>query len=135
MQNTANRKPAFLLDDASGGLVDLSQWVIHVSIPKGHDTLPTDTFDGSISHSATPGLRGGNEFTVDFLYHPTPFSHLVAIDLLDNTTLTYESGPKGSASGKPKLTGECCLVAFNLPENGTITATFIQTGTQSWEVF
>lgn len=127
-------KAVFKLDDAAGNLIDLSAWVVRLPpLRKTRDMLNSDTLDGSVSHSTTPGLRDGREFTVHFLYHPTPFAQLAAVDALDGTTLTYEAGPEGSAAGKPKLTGECYLKFFN-PDSG-LSATFIQTGTQTWSTF
>ncbi len=139
MQGGVVGKAVFKLDNDSNVLVDLSAWAVKVPAPKTRDMLNSDTFDGSSSHSTTPGLRDGQEFTVDFLYHPTPFAQLKAVDLLDNTSLTYEAGPEGSASGKPKLSGECYLKSFNTDSGVgnivTMSATFIQTGAQTWGVY
>lgn len=139
MQGGVVGKAIFKLDNASNVLVDLSQWAIKVPGPKTRDMLNSDTLDGSSSHSTTPGLRDGQEFTVDFLYHPTPWAQLAAVDALDNTSLTYESGPEGGATGKPKLAGECYLKSFNTDSGVgnivTMSATFIQTGAQTWGVF
>jgi len=136
MQGGVVGKAVFKLDNAAGTLVDLSQWAIKVPAPKTRDMLNSDTLDGSASHSTTPGLRDGQEFTVDFLYHPTPWAQLVAVDALDNTSLTYESSPEGTTAGKPKLSGECFLKSFNTDSNvGSITtmnATFVQSGAQTW---
>lgn len=138
MQGGVVGKGKFKLDNASNVLVDLSEWATNVPAPKQRDMLNSDTLDGSASHSTTPGLRDGQEFTVEFLYHETPLNHLKAVDALDNTTLTYESSPDGTASGKPKLSGECYLKTFNVnaPVGNitTMTATFIQTGAQTWGV-
>lgn len=139
MQGGVVGKAKFFLDNDSGVLTDLSAWAVKVPAPKTRDMLNSDTFDGSSSHSTTPGLRDGQEFTVDFLYHATPFAHLKAVDALDNTSLTYESAPEGNASGKPKLTGECYLKSFNTDSGVgnivTMSATFVQTGAQSWGVY
>lgn len=136
MQGGVVGKGKFKLDNASNVLVDLSEWATNVPALKQRDMLNSDTLDGSASHSTTPGLRDGQEFTVEFLYHQTPLDHLKAVDALDNTTLTYESSPEGTASGKPKLSGECYLKTFNVnaPVGNitTMTATFIQTGAQAW---
>lgn len=140
MQGAVVGKMAFKLDDAAGVLQDLSQYSPKGSIGKTRDQLNSDTFDGSISHSFTPGLRDGNEFTIDFLYHATAFAHLKAVDeLTTGASQTYEYGPEGSASTKPKLTGECYLKSFNLDSSVanivTMNAVFVQTGTQTWGTF
>lgn len=133
-------KMTFKLDNAAGSLVDLSQYSPKGSISKTRDQLNSDTFDGSISHSFTPGLRDGSEFTIDFLYHATAFAHLKAVDeLTTGASQTYEYGPEGSTAGFPKLTGECFLKSFNLDSAVgnivTMNATFVQTGAQTWGTF
>lgn len=133
-------KMCFKLDNAAGTLVDLSQYSPKGSISKGRDMLNSDTFDGSVSHSTTPGLRDGQEFTIDFLYHTTAFAHLKAVDeLTTGVSQTYEYGPEGSTAGLPKLTGECFMKSFNLDSSVanivTMNATFQQTGAQTWGTF
>ena len=133
-------KMAFKLDDSAGALQDLSTYSPKGSISKGRDMLNSDTFDGSVSHSTTPGLRDGQEFTIDFLYHATAFAHLKGVDeLTTGVSQTYEYGPEGSGSGKPKLTGECFLKSFNLDSSVaaivTMNAVFVQTGAQTWGTF
>lgn len=133
-------KMTFKLDNAAGTLVDLSQYSPKGSIGKTRDQLNSDTFDGSVSHSFTPGLRDGNEFTIDFLYHATAFAHLKGVDeLTTGVSQTYEYGPEGSTTGNPKLTGECFMKSFNFDASAgaivTMNAVFVQTGAQSWGTF
>jgi len=129
-------KAKFKLHNASAVLTDLSDWLVKISAPNARDMLNSDTFDGSGSHGFTPGLRGGQEFTAEFLWHTTPFAVLSGVDALDNTSLLYETSPEGTASGKPKLSGQCYLKAFNPDASvgaiATMTATFQQTGAQTW---
>lgn len=134
----AGNKLVFKLDNSVGALVDLSSYITRCSIPIVQDTHDVTTADGSASKSSMLGLKGGAEFTVEFLFHDDLFTHLAAVyNLTTNVTQSYEYGPNTSTSGKAKFSGECYLKAWNPDSPGstgaptTMTATFIQSGTQT----
>jgi hypothetical protein len=125
-------KVIFKLDDTTGTLRDLSAWVLSVPCLRPTvDILRADSIGGS---STVHGLRDGQEFTVDFTYHPTPWAQIVAVDALREPSLAYEIGREGSVLGKSKVTGKCNLVSLNL-DSDTFSATFIQTGEQVWDTY
>ncbi len=136
----SGRRYAFLLDNAAGALVALNSYSPKGGINLSQDTYDTTTADGSDSKSSMLGLRDGNEFTIEFLYHIDVWTHLTAIRALTTgVSQTYQFGPEGSTTGKPRVTGECFLKSFALDspvgEKTTMNATFIQTGAQTADVF
>jgi hypothetical protein len=132
----AGHKMVFKLDNAAGTLVDLSQYSPKGSLGVSQETYDTTTCDGSASRGFMLGLKGGDEFTIDFLYHNTLETHLQAVyALTTGVSQTYEYGPEGLTGGTPKYTGECYLMRYQLDNAvggpATMNATFKMTGAQS----
>lgn len=136
----AGHKLVFKLDNAAGSLTDLSQYIPKGGLGVSQETYDTTTCDGSASRGFMLGLKGGDEFTMEFLYHNTLEGILSAIyALTTGVSQTYEYGPEGSTATFPKYTGECFLKSYNL-ENAvggpaTMNATFQMTGAQSRTTF
>lgn len=133
---TPGQKMVFKLDNAAGALVDLSQYSPKGAMSRTQEMYVTDTADGSGSKSVIPGLKGGQTFQIDFLYHEDLDDILGAVfDLTTGASQSYEWGPEGSTAGKPKYTGECFLVSYNHENSvgsvATMNATFQQSGAQS----
>lgn len=134
----SGNKLVFKLDNAAGTLVDLSQYITRCSIPVVQDTHDTNTADGSSHKTSMLGLKGGAEFTVDFLFHDDLFTHIAAVyNLSTGASQSYEYGPNTSTAGKAKFSGECFLKTWSPDSPGgtgaptTMTATFQQHGTQT----
>ena len=132
----AGHKFVFKLDNAAGTLVDLSQYSPKGSLGISQETYDTTTADGSASRGSMLGLKGGDEFTIDFLYHQDLETILAAIYALNTgASQTYEYGPDTNTTGKPKYTGECFLMRYQLDNAvggpATMNATFKMTGTQT----
>lgn len=136
----SGRRYAFILDNAAGVPTPLNQYSPKGGISLSQETYDTTTADGSDSKSSMLGLRDGQEFTIEFLYHIDLWTMLTAIRALTTgDPQTYQFGPEGSTAGKPRVTGECFLKSFAVDsptgEKTTMNATFIQTGAQTTDTF
>ena len=132
----AGHKYVFKLDNAAGALQNLSQYSPKGAIGISQETYDTTTADGSASRGSMLGLKGGDEFTIEFLYHATLEAHLSAVyALTTGVSQTYEYGPDTETAGKPKYTGECFLMRYQLDNAvggpATMNATFKMTGAQT----
>jgi hypothetical protein len=129
-------KYVFKLDNAAGVLVDLSQYTPKGALGISQEVYDVTTADGSASRGSMLGLKGGDEFTIEFLYHDDLEAILAAVyALTTGASQTYEYGPNTSAAGKPRYTGECFLMRYQLDNAvggpATMNATFKMTGTQT----
>lgn len=137
---TPGHRFVFKLDNAAGVLTSLNEYSPKGGLGISQETYPTDTADGSASHSSMLGLKGGDEFTIEFLYHATLEAILAAIYALNTgASQTYEYGPEGSTAAMPKYTGECYLMRYQLDTAvggpATMNATFKMTGAQTRTVW
>lgn len=110
---TLGAKAVFKLDDSTGTLVDLSQYITSVSGLPGEADLQDVTTFGAAGRSWVPGLRSA-EISIEGVWDPTVDAHFSGIIGHANTQ-TFEFGPEGGAAGKVRYTGECRVQSYEVP--------------------
>lgn len=123
---------AFKLDNAAGSLTDLSAYSPKVGISRPQEVHDVTTF-GATARAFALGLKDGDDIVVEFIYDNALEVILNAINALTTgASQTFEYHPEGTASGKPKYSGECFLknysVASDVGDMLKITATLQKTG-------
>lgn len=107
---------AFQLDDSSGSLVDLSSYLDEVSFPRSIETGETTTFQDT-SKTYVVGLRDST-LSLSGKYDPTADAHFSAVDANlaagSISSVSFEYGPAGSASGAIKYSGEALLTSYEV---------------------
>lgn len=129
------------IDNASGTLTDLSSFCDSVDGLPGDIDMAEVTASGDGGRKYIPGLENAS-FTVSGHYDDTATTGVDAIlnglrGLAD--TSTFEYGPAGDASGKPKYSGECRLTSYTISssvsDRVTFTASFNVDGTVTYGSF
>lgn len=117
----------FGLDDATGTLRDISAFLNNIQVSRSNDQSDSSSF-GDLGHTFQNGLTNGT-ITITGWYDVTalvgPNVVLKGLLGLQNTTSSFEHGPLGTSTGKPKETGECTLVSYEktIPVADIITFT------------
>lgn len=135
MAVTHGKDATFSLDNAAGSPVALTQYTTEISMDLDTDIHDVSTF-GVGSRSKITGIKDG-KFSGKF-FDTVAYLHLAGLyGLATSSTFTY--GPTGSASGKPRITGECWMktlpVNSNVNEPMSYTASFEVTGAVTLDVF
>lgn len=113
MPFVAARTSVFKLDNAAGTLTDISAYVDSVGgIANTTDMLETTTF-GSTSKSYIGGLRNGDTISISGKWDATLNTQITAL-LGATSTSTFEYSPAGTASGTPKVSGECLVSNYEV---------------------
>lgn len=115
------------LDDSGGTLRDLSQFITSVDIPVAIDVAEV-TGMGQPRKNYITGLQDSNPIAINGNWDDTPTTgpHAVFTSLIGGTAgYTLEVYPAGTASGKPKFSGEALLTSYSLSTGvgGQITFT------------
>lgn len=99
------------LDDSAGTLRDLSAYAAEVSLPRSIETGETTTF--AASGDAKTYVTGLNDSTmsIKFMWDATLDGYL-APAIGSDSTLSFEYGPAGSASGAIKFSGEGIITSY-----------------------
>lgn len=108
----------------------LSDKITSVDFSRTRDLPEANVFNQGGAKSFVAGLSEG-EFGVELMWDATVDAHLNG--LVDYTTaISFQYGPDGSTSGKPKYTGSCFLTNLSAPATvgdvKTFSATFKPTG-------
>lgn len=109
---------AFSLDDSSGSLTDISTYLDEVGFPQTIETGETTTFQSTGGaktyvvglRDATVSLSGKFDPTVDALIQGD-IDNLSAGSI---SSVSFEYGPAGSASGAIKYTGEALVTNYEV---------------------
>lgn len=109
------KNAAFKLDNASGSLVDLSAYLDEIGFPVSAETGETTTFGKTAKTyiigltDATLSLSGKWDSTVD-----AHFAGVIAAQSAGTvSTVSFEYGPEGTASGRIKYSGEALVTSFD----------------------
>jgi len=120
-------KAVFKVQNSSGTLTDISQYLTSISFSQEAETSETTTL-GSTAKSYIPGLLDAT-LSIEGVYDPTVDSTLGGIF---GMTRTFEYYPQGTTTGNPKFTGTCILTSYNpetaVDEAGTFSAEFQVSG-------
>lgn len=109
------KNAVFSVDDSGGTLRNISSQVNNVSGLPGARALSEVTAFGDGGTKSIPGLQDVS-FTVAGMYDSTALTGTYTVLNGLRTaaaTSTFEYGPEGSTTGKPKMTGECWLSELN----------------------
>lgn len=110
---------AFLLDDSTPTLQDISNKLTSVDFPRTTDTAETSTL-GNESKTYIVGLSDST-ITIEGLWDTTIDAHL---DGIRGNIQTFEYGPEGSTTGDIKYSGECIMTEYNPPASIDSAVTF-----------
>jgi hypothetical protein len=106
----------FQLDNAAGSLTNISNTVTEVTLPQSVETGETTAFQQN-DKTYVAGL-GDSTISVSGIFDATVNTHITAvIAALKAGTVassTFQYGPAGSASGRPKFTGECIVTSYEV---------------------
>ncbi len=107
---------AFKIDNNVGTLTEITSYVSSVD-----PSLEVETADvtvmGSVGHRVIPGLTNGS-ISVEGPWDPAVGTILFGASGSFGTlssTRTWEWFPQGTASGKPKISAEGIITAYNVP--------------------
>jgi hypothetical protein len=118
---------SFKIDDSGGTLRDVSPYVSHVDINLDVDIPPTTTLGATAIRRQVVGLKD-SAITVTGFHDQvatvgswTVFTGIYGLA----ATSTFNWGPEGTATGKPRITGECRLKSFKSgsPVDGVVPFT------------
>lgn len=119
---------SFKIEDSAGTtLRDISPYITSVTFNQQNDTHDTTTY-GDEGHEFIAGLTNGN-IQINFLYDvsATTGANTVLDSLvgLDDITVGWEWSPQGTATGKPKYSGEGVLqdIGTSAPVADLVTGT------------
>ena len=103
-------KAVLKLADVGGTSRDLSTYVTRIAADlKGHNLVEVTTM-GAGGHKWFSDEMEDASLTVDFVYDPTvttgPWAVLTGLRTA-TAAGAFELGPQGSATGSPKITGNC----------------------------
>ncbi len=106
----------FSLDGSAATLVNISDTLDSINMPRAIDTAETTAF-GTQDKTFITGLSGAT-ISLAGMFDATVDGHIsTAITQLKSgsfTSLTFQYGPSGSASGLPKFTGEVLITGYDL---------------------
>jgi hypothetical protein len=93
--------------DANGTLVDISDYLLSVSLPRSIEASETTTF----GHNFKTYIPGMGDATMSCEFRWAPFIEELLSGLIQRVT-DFEYFPNGEASGKIKYTGDCVMTSF-----------------------
>jgi hypothetical protein len=93
--------------DANGTLVDISDYLLSVSMPRSIEASETTTF----GHNFKTYIPGMGDATMSCEFRWAPFIEELLSGLIQRVT-DFEYFPNGEASGKIKYTGDCVMTSF-----------------------
>ena len=106
----------FALDNASGTLTDISNTVNEVSLPMSVETGETTVF-GNSDKTYISGL-GDQTISVSGIFDATVNTHITgviaALKAGTVATSSFQYGPSGSVSTRPKFTGEGIITSYEI---------------------
>jgi hypothetical protein len=105
------KSAVFKLDDSSGTLRDLSEYLEDASFPRSIETAETTTF-GSSAKSYITGLTDAT-ISLSGKFDATADGYLAGV-VGQSATLSFEYGPAGSTAGLVKYSGECILTSYEV---------------------
>lgn len=117
---------AFKIDNSAGTLATLTSYVDSVDLDNSVDMGETTT--ASAEDKTFVSGQAEHDLSISGKYDETattgPDAVLFGIVGLE-TSSTFEIGPAGSTSGRPKYTGECFLTGYKVsaPVGGVVTFT------------
>ena len=106
----------FALDNASGSLINISNTLNEISLPREIETAETTAFGNADKTyitglgDATVSLSGMFDATVDSQIN----ADITALKSGSVASLSFEYGPAGSASSNPKFTGEAIVTSYEI---------------------
>jgi predicted secreted protein len=106
----------FALDNASGSLINISNTLNEISLPREIETAETTAFGNADKTyitglaDATVSLSGMFDSTVDTQIN----ADITALKNGTISTVSFEYGPAGSASANPKFTGEAIVTSYEI---------------------
>jgi hypothetical protein len=95
------------IKNASGTLVDISDYLLSVSLPRSIEANETTTF-GRNFKTYIPGM---GDATMSCEFRWAPFIEELLSGLIQKVT-QFEYFPNGEASGKIKYSGDCMMTSF-----------------------
>jgi hypothetical protein len=95
------------IKDADGNLVDISDYLLSVSLPRSIEASETTTF----GHNFKTYIPGMGDATMSCEFRWAPFIEELLSGLIQRVT-QYEYFPNGEGSGKIKYTGDCMMTSF-----------------------
>jgi len=106
----------FRLDGTAGSLVNISDTLNEISMPREIDTAETTAF-GQNDKTYITGL-GDATITLSGMFDAT-VDTLIAGDIANLksgsvSSISFEYGPAGSASAQPKFTGEALITSYEV---------------------
>lgn len=113
MAFTHGKNSAFSIDNAAGTLTDIGTYCDSVSGLPGAKEFADVTAFGADGHSFIPGLENAT-FSVSGSFDDATLVTTVDAIRAKTATSTFEYGPAGSATGKPKYSGECWMTTFTI---------------------
>ena len=93
--------------DANGNLVDISDYLLSVSLPRTIEASETTTF----GHNFKTYIPGMGDATMSCEFRWAPFIEELLSGLIQRVT-DFEYYPNGEASGKIKYTADCMMTSF-----------------------
>ena len=130
-----SRDAAFKIDNPAGTPVDISTDVTSVTFASPKGVVDVTTFGDNYRDY----LAGVADATIELegIYDPASGKAGSILAVLSAGSATqsasWEYHPQGTASGKPKLNGECIVTSFSVPapldEAVTFSASLQNTGT------
>lgn len=106
----------FALDGTAASLVDISDTLNEITMPREVETAETTAFgDADKTYitglaDATVSLSGMLDASVD----TTIAGNIANLKSGSVSSLSFEYGPSGSVSGQPKLSGEALITSYEL---------------------
>jgi predicted secreted protein len=106
----------FALDNASGSLINISNTLNEISLPREIETAETTAFGDTDKTyitglaDATVSLSGMFDATVDAQINGT----ISALKSGSVGSVSFQYGPAGSASANPKFTGEAIVTSYEI---------------------
>ena len=106
----------FSLDGTAGTLVDISNTLNDVTMPRAIETAETTAFGANDKTyitglaDATISLSGMFDATVDTQIG----GNITNLKSGSVSSLSFEYGPAGSVSGRPKFTGEALVTSYEI---------------------
>lgn len=123
-------KAVFKLDDASGVLTDISQYITSITFSPSADTNEVTTL-GDTSKEYIAGLKDAT-ISIEGIFDPA-VDEILNAALGSESTKSFEYGPQGETTGNVKYTGECICTSYEVETGvdgaGTFSADFQVSGT------
>lgn len=132
----AAKDAALVLDNVTGTAVDISAYLTGITFAVDGTVIDITTL-GDTWHDFVRGQNNAS-LSVEGIYDTLPGTLLYNLATA-SASATFSYGPQGTASGKPKITGECFMTSFSPPaaldEAVTFSAAFQTTGAVTYGTF